>query len=36
MLAPLIAIWQRLARDENTWGFHLLETMEQGLNPEYG
>jgi len=23
------------ARDENTWGFHLLETMEQGLNPEY-
>ena len=23
------------ARDENTWGFHLLEAMEQGLNPEY-
>jgi len=35
MLAPLIARWQAEARDENTWGFHLLETMEQGLNPEY-
>lgn len=23
------------ARDENNWGFHLLKTMEQGLNPEY-
>ncbi len=23
------------ARDENTWGLHLLEAMEQGLNPEY-
>ena len=23
------------SRDENTWGFHLLEAMEQGLNPEY-
>lgn len=22
-------------RDENTWGFHLLEAIEQGLNPEY-
>ena len=23
------------SRDENTWGFHLLEAMEQGLNPKY-
>lgn len=23
------------SRDENTWGFYLLEVMEQGLNPEY-
>jgi len=23
------------SRDENTWGFHLLEAMEQGLHPEY-
>ncbi|MBV8884975.1 MAG: hypothetical protein JO235_13410 [Chroococcidiopsidaceae cyanobacterium CP_BM_RX_35] len=23
------------SRDENTWGFYLLEAMEQGLNPEY-
>jgi len=22
------------SRDENTWGFHLLEAMEQGLHPE--
>jgi len=35
MLAPLIAICCIEARDENTLGFHLLETMEQGLNPEY-
>jgi len=21
------------SRDENTWGFHLLEAMEQGLHP---
>jgi len=23
------------SRDENTWGFHLLEAMEQGLHPVY-
>ncbi len=23
------------SRDEKTWGFHLLEAMAQGLNPEY-
>lgn len=22
-------------RDENTWGCHLLDASEQGLNPEY-
>ena len=22
-------------RDEDTWGYHLLEASEQGLNPEY-